>query len=73
MHPVEMVLFWLFVIASIVFFVFTMRRRIGALLAGKPADRFDRPWDRILGVLEYAFIQKRMVPAVVSAHVPDGP
>jgi Fe-S oxidoreductase len=61
MHPVQTGLFWLFVAGSIALFANTANRRIGALVAGLPDDRFDRPWERLKGLFLYAFVQKRMV------------
>jgi Fe-S oxidoreductase len=61
MHPVETWLFWAFVIGSLALFANTARVRIGALMAGLPDNRFDRPWERLKGLILYAFVQKRMV------------
>ncbi len=61
MHPVETWLFWAFVIGSLALFANTAHRRIGALLAGVPDNRFDKPWERLKGLFLYAFVQKRMV------------
>src|SRR5512135_2521847 len=61
MHPVQTGLFWLFVAGSIALFANTANRRIGALMAGLPDDRFDHPWERLKGLVLYAFVQKRMV------------
>ena len=61
MKPLELGLFWVFVLGALSFFAYTARKRIGALLAGMPDNRFDRPLERLKGVFLDAFIQKRMV------------
>ncbi len=61
MHPLETGLFWGFVFVSLALFANTARRRILALAAGLPEDRFDRPWERFKGLLLYAFVQKKML------------
>jgi Fe-S oxidoreductase/nitrate reductase gamma subunit len=54
------VLFGALVLAAILFFVYSMTRRIRVLTAGAPENRFDRIGTRIVKTLEYAFAQKRM-------------
>jgi Fe-S oxidoreductase len=61
MHSLETGLFWAFVLGSLALFANTAYRRISALMAGLPDDRFDRPWERLKGLFLYAFAQKRMV------------
>ena len=61
MHPVETWLFWGFVFASLALFANTARVRIGALMRGMPENRWDHPWERLKGLILYAFVQKRMV------------
>ena len=61
MHPVQTILFWAFVVGSLALFANTANKRIGALLAGMPDNRFDHPWERLKGLILYAFVQKRMV------------
>ena len=61
MHPVQTGVFWLFVFGSIALFANTANKRIGALVAGLPDDRFGNPWARIKGLFIYAFVQKRML------------
>lgn len=53
-------LYWIFFSGCILLFANTASIRIGALLAARREDRFDRPWQRIKRVLLYAFAQKRM-------------
>jgi len=57
----ENVALWIVFIAAIALFSGTLERRIGALLAGAEADPFDRPCKRARGVIEFAFLQKRML------------
>jgi Fe-S oxidoreductase len=61
MAPLEIVMFWLFVLASLGFFAWTAQRRIAALKAGLPDNRFDRPGERLKGVFRFAFAQKRLL------------
>lgn len=53
-------IYWAFFAACIFLFANTASIRIGALVAARPDDRFDRPWARLKGVFVYAFAQKRM-------------
>ncbi|MDD5307470.1 MAG: (Fe-S)-binding protein [Deltaproteobacteria bacterium] len=41
-------------------FAFSAYRRWGLVTIGAPADRFDRPWDRLKAVLSIAFFQKKL-------------
>ncbi len=61
MHPVQTMIFWGFVFASLALFANTAYRRIMALMAGVPDDRFDHPWERLKGLFLYAFAQTRML------------
>lgn len=61
MLPQDHAYFWGFLIVAVALFAGTANRRIGALLAGLPEDRFDRPWERMKGLLLYAFAQPRML------------
>ena len=61
MGPLEFVMFWLFVLASLGLFAWTAQRRIAALRAGLPEDRFDQPAERWKGVFRFAFAQKRLL------------
>ena len=61
MGPLEIVLFWLFVVASVGLFAWTAQRRIAALKAGLPDNRFDQPKERWLGVFRFAFAQQRLL------------
>ncbi len=57
----ELVALWIVFIAAVALFSGTIERRIAALAAGEKADVFDRPLKRLKGVLEFAFLQKRML------------
>jgi Fe-S oxidoreductase len=57
----ENILAWLVFIVSIALFSNTIERRISALLAGSKADAFDKPFKRLRGVFEFAFLQRRML------------
>lgn len=61
MRPIDHALFWGFLIVALTLFAGTANRRVGALLAGLPDNRFDQPWKRLKGLLLYAFAQPRML------------
>jgi Fe-S oxidoreductase len=58
---VENISAWIVFIVAIALFANTIEKRISALLAGAKADIFDKPFKRMKGVLEFAFLQKRML------------
>lgn len=58
--PAHVGVYWAFFAFCIFLFANTASIRIGALLAARPEDRLDRPWERLKGVFLYAFAQKRM-------------
>ncbi|MFB3850903.1 MAG: (Fe-S)-binding protein [Acidobacteriota bacterium] len=57
----EVVIVWVIFISAIALFSGTLEKRISALMQGAKADPFDKPFKRIKGVLEFAFIQKRLL------------
>jgi len=61
MKPLEIGLFWLFMVGALAFFGWTIRQRISTLKAGLPDDRFSRPMERLKGVLVLVFGQKRLL------------
>ena len=56
----ELISLWVVTIVAIALFCTTAERRITALLLGKSASPYDKPCKRLWGVVEYAFLQKRL-------------
>ena len=50
-------------IASLLFFSWSCYRRLALVAVGREDDRFDHPGQRIMGVLTYAFGQKKVMAA----------
>lgn len=61
MSLTEMIFVWIIFISAISLFAGTAEKRIGALIQGAKTQPFDRPFKRIKGVLEFAFLQKRLL------------
>ncbi len=59
--PPHSVLFALLTLASFVFFGLNIRRLYGWMKIGKPANRFDRPLERMKNVLVVAFGQSKLL------------
>ena len=53
--------FTILLIVSVGGFAYLIARRVKVLRAAMPLDRFDRPWERIKGVLVYYIGQKRIL------------
>jgi len=54
------IVFTLIVITSVATFIYLMSIRIKTLRASKYINRFDRHWERLKGVLNFVFGQRRM-------------
>lgn len=54
------IIYSLVLITSVGAFIYLMSIRIKTLRAAKYINRFDRPWERIKGVLKFVFGQRRM-------------
>lgn len=61
MSFVEIVIAWIIFIAALALFSGTIERRISALAQGAKTEPFDKPFKRLKGVLEFAFVQKRLL------------
>lgn len=59
--PLRSVLFAVVALASFIFFGLNIRRLYSYLKIGKPADRFDKPLQRIKNVLVVAFGQSKLL------------
>ena len=53
-------LFWFLTLSAICAMAYSLSRRFDLLATGAPENRFDRIFDRIRSVIDYALIQKRM-------------
>ncbi len=64
-------IFALLVLAAVVFFIYSVSRRIRVLLAGQPDNRFTRISERVGRTFQYAFAQRRMFrdPYAGSFHI----
>lgn len=56
------IIFLITVLASLGFFVFSVRRLVLHLKIGKSENRFDQPWERLKNVLVVAFGQSKLLP-----------
>lgn len=57
----SLIVLWLIFISAISLFALSINRRLSILLNVKSASPFDRPLERLKGVFEFAFLQKRML------------
>ncbi len=57
----ELFLIWIIFISAIALFAGTIEKRLGALLQATKIEPFDKPFKRLKGVLEFAFLQKRLL------------
>jgi len=68
--------FYLVMLLTISLFAWNVYRRVQLWSAGKPEQRFDRPWERLWGTVQYALVQARvltdMQPGLVHGAIYAG-
>lgn len=57
----ELIIVWIVFIVAIALFAGTIEKRISALSKGEKATPFEKPFERIKGVIDFAFFQKRLL------------
>src|SRR5262245_52111385 len=55
-YPLVFVLFY----GAVAYFLLAMARHLRVFATGKPAVVSERPFDRLVGLVEYAFVQVKM-------------
>jgi len=58
---VKPIVFLIIFILALAFFIYSVYKRFGLVLKGKPEKRFDNPLKRFWNMIYYAFFQKRVV------------
>ncbi len=61
---VNAVLMAVLLVAAMTMFFITMAGRVRVMVAGRPDNRFDHPWRRLVNMMKIAFAQSRMFKEV---------
>lgn len=62
--PGAEVIFYLIMLLTIALFAWNVYRRVQLWRIGRPEQRFDRPWERLWGTIQYALLQARVLTDV---------